>query len=412
MTPASAAAAGNPGVRVPQGITVLGSTGSIGQSTLEVLALHPQRFRVVALCAQRNHQRLLEQCMQFRPEFAVLADRTAAETLRLALRQAGLDTVVLAGKTALVEMACHPDVQVVMAAIVGAAGLPPTLAAAQAGKRVLLANKEALVMSGPLFLAAVRESGAELLPVDSEHNAIFQSLPVDFARGLQASGVERILLTASGGPFRERDPLTLDQVTPAEACRHPNWVMGQKISVDSATMMNKGLEMIEACWLFHADPEQVEIVIHPQSVVHSMVSYVDGSVLAQLGNADMRTPIAHALAWPERIPSGVPALDLVRVGQLDFQAPDQRRFPCIALAYAAMRLRGTAPAMLNAANEVAVQAFLDLQIRFTTIAQAVDACLQALPVGAADSLEAVFDADERARAWTRDWLGRHALNPR
>ena len=304
MTPASVAAAGNPGVRVPQGITVLGSTGSIGQSTLEVLALHPQRFRVVALCAQRNHQRLLEQCMQFRPEFAVLADRTAAETLRLALRQAGLDTVVLAGKTALVEMACHPDVQVVMAAIVGAAGLPPTLAAAQAGKRVLLANKEALVMSGPLFLAAVRESGAELLPVDSEHNAIFQSLPVDFARGLQASGVERILLTASGGPFRERDPLTLDQVTPAEACRHPNWVMGQKISVDSATMMNKGLEMIEACWLFHADPEQVEIVIHPQSVVHSMVSYVDGSVLAQLGNADMRTPIAHALAWPERIPSG------------------------------------------------------------------------------------------------------------
>ena len=396
----------------PQGITVLGSTGSIGQSTLDVLALHPRRFRVVALCAQRNHARLFEQCRQFQPEFAVLTDRSAAEALRLALRDAGLATVVLAGKTALVEMACHPDVQVVMAAIVGAAGLPPALAAAQAGKRVLLANKEALVMSGPLFIDAVRDSGAALLPVDSEHNAIFQSLPGDFARGLQASGVERILLTASGGPFRDRDPDTLHEVTPAEACRHPNWVMGRKISVDSATMMNKGLEMIEACWLFHARPEQVEIVIHPQSVVHSLVSYVDGSVLAQLGNADMRTPIAHALAWPERIPSGVSALDLVRVGRLDFQAPDQRRFPCIALAYAAMRAAGTAPAMLNATNEVAVQAFLDQQIRFTTIAAAVDACLQALPVQPADSLESVFEADATARAWTQHWLQAYAPDRR
>ena len=390
----------------PQGLTILGATGSIGQSTLEVLALHPERYRVVALCAHRDHAKLLVQCRQFRPDFAVLVDRQAAETLRQALRAEGLSTEVLTGRSALIEMACHPDVQVVMAAIVGAAGLPPTLAAAQAGKRVLLANKEALVMSGPLFLAAVAESGAQLLPVDSEHNAIFQSLPIDFSKGLAASGVERILLTASGGPFRSRDPATLASVSPDEACRHPNWVMGRKISVDSATMMNKGLEMIEACWLFHAQPEQIEIVIHPQSVVHSLVAYVDGSMLAQLGNADMRTPIAHALAWPERIRSGVHPLDLVRAGRLDFEAPDRTRFPCIALAYAAMRARGTAPALLNAANECAVQAFLDKRILFTHIAEVVDACLQSLEAIPADSLEAVFAADQQAREWTSTWLDR------
>ncbi len=389
---------------MPQGITVLGSTGSIGQSTLEVLALHPERFRVIALCARQDHYRMLAQCRTHQPEFAVMVDRDAAETLRRALRAEGLPTVVLTGRSALIEMACHPDVAVVMAAIVGAAGLPPTLAAAQAGKRVLLANKEALVMSGPLFMQAVADSGSALLPVDSEHNAIFQSLPADFSRGLAASGVERILLTASGGPFRERAPDTLGAVTPEEACRHPNWVMGRKISVDSATMMNKGLEMIEACWLFHAEPAQIDIVIHPQSVVHSLVSYVDGSVLAQLGNADMRTPIAHALAWPERIRSGVPALDLVRAGRLDFEAPDPQRFPCIALAYAAMQARGTAPALLNAANEMAVEAFLQRQIPFTSIPEAVDACLQAVPLTAADSLEAVFAADASARAWVGDWL--------
>ena len=388
----------------PEGVTILGATGSIGQNTLEVLALHPDRYRVVALCARRDDARLLDQCRRFRPDFAVLTEREAAERLRLALRREDLATEVLCGRTALVEMACHPDVRVVMAAIVGAAGLPPTLAAAQAGKRVLLANKEALVMSGPLFLKAVADSGGRLLPVDSEHNAVFQSLPQDFGRGLKASGVERILLTASGGPFRARDPETLHAVTPDEACRHPNWAMGRKISVDSATMMNKGLEMIEACWLFHAEPEQVQIVIHPQSVVHSMVSYVDGSVIAQLGNADMRTPIAHALAWPARIHSGVAALDLIRAGRLDFEAPDERRFPCIALAYAAMRARGTGPALLNAANECAVEAFLAGKIAFTAIASLVDACLQSLPVSTADSLEAVFDADERARAWAADWL--------
>lgn len=391
----------------PEGITVLGATGSIGQSTLEVVALHPDRYRIVALCARQDHLRLLEQCRRFRPEFAVLVERPAAEALRQALQAEGLPTAVLCGRSALVEMACHPDVQLVMAAIVGAAGLPPTLAAAQAGKRVLLANKEALVMSGPLFLAAVAESGGRLLPVDSEHNAVFQSLPHDHARGLVASGVERILLTASGGPFRARDPATLHAVTPDEACRHPNWAMGRKISVDSATMMNKGLEMIEACWLFGAEPEQVQIVIHPQSVVHSMVSYVDGSVIAQLGNADMRTPIAHALAWPERIPSGVAALDLIRAGRLDFEAPDPSRFPCITLAYAAMRARGTAPALLNAANECAVGAFLDGRIAFTAIASLVDACLQALPATPADSLDAVFEADAQARRWSAHWLSSH-----
>jgi 1-deoxy-D-xylulose-5-phosphate reductoisomerase len=387
-----------------QGVTLLGSTGSIGRSTLEVLSLHPDKFKVTALCARRDHLTLLEQCRQFLPQFAVLVEREAAEALRHALHAEGLPTVVLCGRSALVEMACHPDVQIVMAAIVGAAGLPPTLGAAQAGKRVLLANKEALVMSGQLFMDAVAESGAKLLPVDSEHNAIFQSLPNDFSLGLKASGVARIILTASGGPFRERDPASLNAVTPDEACKHPNWVMGRKISVDSATMMNKGLEMIEACWLFHAQPEQIEIVIHPQSVVHSLVEYVDGSVLAQLGNADMRTPIAHALAWPNRIHSGVERLDLVKAGRLEFQAPDQTRFPCIRLAYSAMDLGGTAPTILNAANELAVEAFLQERILFPQIAALVEDCLHALEIHPASSLEAIFDADSKAREWTEAWL--------
>jgi len=388
----------------PQGITLLGSTGSIGRSTLDVIQLHPEKFKVIALCARRDHETLLEQCRQYSPEFAVLVDRDAAEVLRQSLRSEGLSTVVLCGRTALVEMACHPDVCIVMAAIVGAAGLPPTLAAAQAGKRVLLANKEALVMSGPLFMDAVKDSGAKLLPVDSEHNAIFQSLPEDFSAGLEASGVARILLTASGGPFRDRDPATLNLVTPDEACKHPNWVMGRKISVDSATMMNKGLEMIEACWLFYAQPEQVEIVIHPQSVIHSLVEYVDGSVLAQLGNADMRTPIAHALAWPKRIQSGVERLDLIKAGRLEFEAPDERRFPCIRLAYSAMQQGGTSPAILNAANELAVEAFLQERILFTEIAGLVESCLEAIKANPADSLEAVFEADTCAREWTEAWL--------
>lgn len=389
-------------MRTPEkiGLTVLGSTGSIGCSTLEVIALHPERFTLVALCANRDHARLMTQCRQFKPQFAVLVDRLAAETLRLQLKEEGLPTQVLCGKSALVEMACHPDVDTVMAAIVGAAGLPPTLAAAQAGKRVLLANKEALVMSGELMMAAIRESKATLLPVDSEHNAVFQCLPSPFDQGFAALGIRKIILTASGGPFRGRDPSTLWSVTPEEACQHPNWVMGRKISVDSATMMNKGLEMIEACYLFQASPDQIEIVIHPESIVHSMVAYVDGSVLAQLGYADMRTPIAHALAWPQRVHSGVAPLDLVALGRLSFEAPDPIGFPCLRLAHEAMCLRGTAPCVLNAANEVAVARFLEGVIPFTDIAASVEACLSALDLGPLDGLEAVFEADQRARDWT------------
>lgn len=391
-------------IQVQQGITLLGSTGSIGRSTLDVVSMHPERFKLIALCARKDHQTLLEQCRQFSPEFAVMIDRESAEKLRESIKAEHLSTTVLCGKTALIEMACHPDVHIVMAAIVGAAGLPPTLAAAQAGKRVLLANKEALVMSGALFMDAVKDSGAKLLPVDSEHNAIFQSLPADFSAGLAASGVARIILTASGGPFRKRDPASLNRVTPDEACKHPNWVMGRKISVDSATMMNKGLEMIEACWLFHAQPDQVQIVIHPQSVVHSLVEYVDGSMLAQLGNADMRTPIAHALAWPNRIPSGVERLDLIKAGPLEFYAPDEIQFPCISLAYSAIRSGGTAPAILNAANELAVEAFLQERILFTQISDLVASCLEAIEAHPAHTLESIFDADARAREWTEAWL--------
>ncbi len=383
------------------GVAVLGSTGSIGVSTLDVLARHPQRFRVVALTANRDVEGLAAQCEQHRPAYAVMADERAAEELERRLQAQGVATEVWSGGDGLARAASLDEVQVVMAAIVGAAGLRPTLAAAGAGKRVLLANKEALVMAGPVFMEAVRAHGAELLPIDSEHNAIFQCMPQEYAGGLRAVGVRRILLTASGGPFRTRSQAELRAVTPDQACAHPNWNMGRKISVDSATMMNKGLEVIEARWLFNATPEQISVVIHPQSVVHSMVEYEDGSVLAQLGNPDMRTPIAHALAWPGRIESGVSPLDLCAIGRLDFEPPDPGRFPCLELAYQAVAAGGTAPAILNAANEIAVQGFLAHELAFTDIPGVIEKTLGAIAVCAADSLEAVCEADQQARQYAR-----------
>ncbi|WP_312956179.1 1-deoxy-D-xylulose-5-phosphate reductoisomerase [Pseudomonas songnenensis] len=391
----------------PLQITVLGATGSIGLSTLDVIARHPDRYRVFALTGFSRLAELRSLCVKHRPAYAVVGDQVQAATLQEQLQSDGVLTRVLVGEGGLSEVAAHPEADVVMAAIVGAAGLKPTLAAVQAGKRVLLANKEALVMSGALFMQALRDSKAVLLPIDSEHNAIFQCLPSNYAQGLAAVGVRRILLTASGGPFRDIAPQLLADVTPEQACAHPNWSMGRKISVDSASMMNKGLELIEACWLFDARPQQVEVVIHPQSVIHSMVDYVDGSVLAQLGNPDMRTPIAHALAWPERIDSGVSALDLLQVGRLDFQTPDDLRFPCLRLARQAAETGGTAPAMLNAANEVAVDAFLNRRIRFTEIASIIDDVLNREAAVATACLEDVLAADRQARKGAETWLSRH-----
>nr|WP_220273534.1 1-deoxy-D-xylulose-5-phosphate reductoisomerase [Pseudomonas savastanoi] len=392
----------------PQHITILGATGSIGLSTLDVVARHPSLYQVFALTGFSRLDELLALCVRHTPQYAVVPDQFVARKLQDYLAVAGLDTRVLVGEGGLCEVAAHPRVDAVMAAIVGAAGLRPTLAAVEAGKKVLLANKEALVMSGDLFMQAVRQSGAVLLPIDSEHNAIFQCLPGDFARGLGAVGVRRIMLTASGGPFRETPLEQLQNVTPEQACAHPVWSMGRKISVDSATMMNKGLELIEACWLFDARPDQVEVVIHPQSVIHSLVDYVDGSVLAQLGNPDMRTPIANALAWPERVDSGVAPLDLFRIGQLDFQKPDEERFPCLRLARHAAEAGGSAPAMLNAANEVAVAAFLDGRIRYLEIAGIIEEVLNHEPVTAVEGLDAVFAADAKARLLAGQWLERNA----
>jgi 1-deoxy-D-xylulose-5-phosphate reductoisomerase len=384
-----------------QRITILGATGSIGVSTLDVLARHPERYGVYALSAQSRVDELAAQCIQFRPARAVVGSAAAADRLTTLLRAAGVPTEVDYGEAALCAIASAPEVDTVMAAIVGAAGLAPTLAAARAGKKVLLANKEALVMSGQLFIDAAHEAGAVLLPIDSEHNAIFQCLPHSYRHAQdgapRASGVAKILLTASGGPFLNRDVETLDAVTPDQACKHPTWSMGRKISVDSATMMNKGLEVIEAHWLFGAPADQIDVVIHPQSVIHSMVSYVDGSVLAQLGNPDMRTPIAHALAYPERIDSGVAQLDLTQIATLQFERADFKRFPCLALAFDALRAGGTAPALLNAANEIAVQAFLDAKIGFRQIDRVIAHVMEALPHGAADSIEAVMAQDALAR---------------
>ena len=380
------------------GITVLGATGSIGLSTLDVIGRHPAHYEVIALTANRDVDGMLKLCRAHRPRYAVMADAEAAERLAQALRAEALNGIaLLSGTEGLVRVAGLPEVEYVMAAIVGAAGLAPTLEAARRGKRVLLANKEALVMSGALFMDEVRRSGALLLPIDSEHNAIFQCMPAGFSAGERPAGVRRILLTASGGPFRSTPLEQLASVTPEQACAHPNWDMGRKISVDSATMMNKGLEVIEACWLFGLPVEQVQVVLHPQSVIHSLVDYADGSVLAQLGNPDMRTPIAHALAWPERIDSGVAPLDLFAVGRLDFSAPDPQRFPCLGLAYQAWKQGGTAPAILNAANEVAVQAFLDGALRFDRIASVIEATLAECAVAPADSLQHILDADVQAR---------------
>ncbi len=380
-----------------RGVTILGSTGSIGINTLDVLTRHPGKYRIVALTANTQVDRLFEQCRRFLPLKAVMLDPRAAAQLMEKVRQAGLDIDVLSGVDGLNAVATHPEALIVVAAIVGAAGLMPTLTAVRAGKRVLLANKEPLVMSGHVFIEEAQRCGAELLPVDSEHNAIFQCMPDSFRAGVPATVVRRIFLTCSGGPFRTASPVSLASVTPEQACAHPNWVMGRKISVDSATLMNKGLELIEACWLFGVEPDQVEIVIHPQSVIHSLVEYVDGSVLAQLGNPDMRTPIAHALAWPDRIESGVKSLNLLEVARLDFSAPDLERFPCLRLAYEAARGGGTMPAILNAANEVAVQAFLDRRIGFTDIPHVIEHTLSELPASQDIQLDAVLSSDLRAR---------------
>ncbi|WP_367256028.1 1-deoxy-D-xylulose-5-phosphate reductoisomerase [Pseudomonas sp. stari2] len=391
----------------PQQVTVLGATGSIGLSTLDVIARHPERYQVFALSGFTRLSELFALCVRHVPQFAVVPEVAAARGLQDDLRAAGLSTRVLVGEEGLCQVAAAPEVDAVMAAIVGAAGLRPTLAAVEAGKKILLANKEALVMSGALFMEAVRKSGSVLLPIDSEHNAIFQCMPQDFARGLSNVGVRRILLTASGGPFRQTPMAELAHVSPDQACAHPNWSMGRKISVDSASMMNKGLELIEACWLFDARPSQVEVVIHPQSVIHSLVDYVDGSVLAQLGNPDMRTPIANALAWPERIDSGVAPLDLFAIARLDFEAPDEERFPCLRLARQAAEAGNSAPAMLNAANEVAVAAFLDGRVRYLEIASIIEEVLNLEPVVALNDLDAVFTADAAARTLAGQWLARH-----
>ncbi|MDP9198914.1 MAG: 1-deoxy-D-xylulose-5-phosphate reductoisomerase [Pseudomonadota bacterium] len=385
-----------------RGLVVLGSTGTIGENTLAVALQHPERFRIVALAAGSNHDTLFEQCRRCRPAYAALLDRPAATRLAERLAGAGIPTRVLSGPEALTTVATLPEAELVMAAIVGAAGLAPTLAAAASGKQLLLANKEALVLAGPLLMEAARASGARILPIDSEHNAIFQCLPGERGDGLPHRGVRRILLTASGGPFLKTRREDLVSVTPEQAVQHPKWRMGPKISVDSATLMNKGLELIEACHLFAVTPAQVEVVVHPQSIVHSLVEFDDGSMLAQLSQPDMRVPIAHALGFPDRIASGVPALDLVQIGRLTFEAPDLERFPCLSLASEAARIGGTAPAVLNAANEVAVAAFLGRRLNFGGIAGVIESVLQQHATGPIGSLDDALAADawarERARA--------------
>lgn len=386
------------------GVTILGATGSIGLNTLDVIARHPDRFSVVALTANSSWRRLLDLCRTHQPKYAVISDSGFRQQLVEGIAAAGLRTQVLSGADALVEVARDPQTDYVMAAIVGAVGLAPTLAAARAGKRVLLANKESLVMAGSLFMDAVKQGGAELLPIDSEHNAVFQCLPDAYRAGETPPGVRKIVLTASGGPFRESSAETLAQVTPAQAVAHPNWSMGRKISVDSATLMNKGLEVIEASWLFAVARDQIEVVIHPQSVIHSMVHYADGSVLAQLGNPDMRTPIAHALGWPERIEAGVPALDLLKVVQLTFEQPDMDRFPCLTYAYQALHAGGGYPALLNAANEVAVQAFLEGGLSFTAIPDVIDSVMTATLDTDARSLDGIVETDRRGRELAHQYL--------
>ncbi|MDT8405896.1 MAG: 1-deoxy-D-xylulose-5-phosphate reductoisomerase [Methylococcales bacterium] len=388
-----------------KGLCILGATGSIGVSTLDVVARHPKRYRVAALTANRNIDLLFEQCLTHRPEVVAIASAESAQRFQDKIQGTDLaGLTVLTGSDGLVQAATLSVVDAVMAAIVGGAGLLPTLAAAKAGKTILLANKEALVMSGDLFMDAIRQSGATLLPIDSEHNAIFQCMPGNYTAGHAAIGVRRILLTASGGPFRTTPLEQLASVTPAQAVAHPNWDMGQKISVDSATMMNKGLELIEACWLFDLSPEDVQIVIHPESVIHSMVDYVDGSVLAQMGTPDMRIPIAHALAWPERFASGAATLDLFKVARMNFEPPDLQRFPCLKLAIKAAELGGIVPAVLNAANEIAVAAFLQEKIGFTHIAKVIENTLAAIAPAPADNLEHILAVDHEARVKAQEFL--------
>lgn len=394
------------------GVTILGSTGSIGVNTLDVIERHSDRFHVVAITARSQVDRLFEQCKKFNPKFAVLVSSGAAQQLENKLKQHGIDTTVLSGIEGLEKVAADANADYVMAAIVGAAGLRPTLAAARAGKRVLLANKEALVMSGQIFIDEIKNNGAQLLPIDSEHNAIFQCMPPGFDKGLPEVGVRRILLTASGGPFRDMPLEKLHDVSPEQACAHPNWVMGKKISVDSATMMNKGLEVIEACWLFGTTTEFIQVVLHPQSVIHSMVEYNDGSVLAQMGNPDMRTPIAHALAWPERFESGVESLNLFDVARLDFQVPDFERFPCLRLAIEAMRNGGTSSTILNAANEIAVQAFLDREIAFTDIANIIEYALSQVTANPVENLDTILAADTLTREVSRDYISQQSSSAR
>jgi len=388
-----------------QTITLLGATGSIGVSTLDVIARHPERYSVFALTAHSQVDKLAAQCLQFNPQYAVVGDQQSATRLQTLLRSSGCATEVLWGRESLSQVASDTAVDTVMAAIVGAAGLLPTLAAVHAGKKILLANKESLVMAGGLFMQAVADSGSVLLPIDSEHNAIFQCLPEDFKTSAD-SGVKKLLLSASGGPFRGWSVEQMLAVTPEQACAHPNWSMGRKISVDSATLMNKGLELIEACWLFDMPASDIEVVVHPQSIIHSLVQYVDGSVLAQLGNPDMRTPIAHALAWPERIDAGVADLNLFDVARLDFKKPDLDCFPCLAIATAAAEAGKNAPAILNAANEVAVQAFLDNRISFMQIASVVEQTLNNQHLIEPESLAAVQECDEQARLYSSAYIKR------
>jgi 1-deoxy-D-xylulose-5-phosphate reductoisomerase len=384
---------------VKKNICILGSTGSIGVSTLDVVRINRDRYDISVLTAQTNVQRLFEQCVEFQPDYAVMGSEVLAKELMSKLKSSGCaHTQVLFGTTALEEVSQRSDVDFVVAAIVGAAGLLPTLAAAKAGKRILLANKEALVVSGTLLMQAIEEHGAEVLPLDSEHNAIFQCMPAGYKAGETGEGVRKIILTASGGPFLNDDVAALKAVTPEQACAHPNWSMGKKISVDSATMMNKGLELIEASYLFNLSADKIDVLIHPQSIIHSMVDYMDGSVLAQLGNPDMRTPIAHALAWPIRIDSGVSALDLIRNNTLTFAEPCVEKFPCLKLAYTALKAEGTAPAILNAANEVAVELFLTKKIPFTDIPSLVEEVLETMEIAKVDSIEGVLEVDKEARS--------------
>ena len=382
---------------VSQGITVLGSTGSIGESTLDVLARHPDRYHVVALSAHSNIARLAEQCLQHNARYAVISDKSRAGELKTALDQLKCKSEVLAGRDALGAVACMDETDAVMAAIVGAAGLEPTLQAVQAGKRLLLANKESMVIAGELFRKAAAEHAATIIPVDSEHNALFQVLPENFENGLENIGVERLILTASGGPFLHRERNSLAKITPDEACNHPNWDMGRKISVDSATLMNKGLEVIEARWLFNARPDQIDVIVHPQSIVHSMVAYLDGSVLAQLGMPDMRTPIAYALAWPDRVEAGVKRLNLTEIHKLEFYPPDLESFPGLALAFQVLEAGRNAPVIFNAANEIAVEAFLQKRIGFLQIPSMVSAALDVCETGKIDRLEEVLEYDRQAR---------------